>query len=165
MIIAMKKYFILIVLTFLISSFKKSLYAGPDNIAIIAKATASSEWETNYAANINDGIIGISGKGEWASTSKENLRGKVNYPWVQLTWDETQCIDRVVFYDRVDLNSHLAGGSLIFSDGTEMSVNLIPNDGSARVVEFESKEVDWIRFEVSDGTGEHMGLSEIEVFP
>ena len=30
---------------------------------------------------------------------------------------------------------------------------------------FESKQVDWVRFEVTDGVGLELGLSEIEVFP
>jgi predicted alpha-1,2-mannosidase len=59
----------------------------------------------------------------------------------------------------------LGGGTLQFSDGTQLSVNLIPNDGSPRVIEFPAKNINWIKFVVSDGDGDNMGLSEIEVFP
>ncbi len=95
-----------------------ALFAGPDNIALQAKASASAEWNDNFAAaKINDGLIGISEIGEWASDSKENFWGGINYPWIQLDWDENQFIDKIIFYDRVSLKSHLAGGTLLFSVG------------------------------------------------
>ncbi|NOR73679.1 MAG: glycoside hydrolase family 92 protein, partial [Draconibacterium sp.] len=143
-----------------------SVFSGPDNIAPLAKVTVSAELNsTCLASNVIDGLIRISDKGEWASNSKVNFWGGINYPWIQLDWDKNQLIDKIVFYDRPSLKSHLAGGSLHFSDGTELSVNLIPNNGSACVVKFPAKEVKWVRFMVSDGTGDNIGFSEIEVFP
>lgn len=143
-----------------------TIQAGSDNIAIKAKVTASSELSDNYSPqNINDGLIRISDIGEWASDSKTNYWGGVNYPWVKLEWIEHHLIDKIIFYDRVDLKSHMGGGTLQFSDGSEISVNLIPNDGSARVIEFPAKNINWIRFVVTDGEGDHLGFSEIEVFP
>lgn len=142
------------------------LHAGPGNIAGIATVKASVEWDSNFAAaNINDGIIRIPNLGEWASDSHTTFWGAVNYPWIQLSWDTAHCIDKIVFYDRPTLDAHLAGGTLEFSDGSKLSVNLIPNDGSACVVTFPPKSIEWFRFVVTDGTGDHMGLSEIEVFP
>jgi len=41
----------------------------------------------------------------------------------------------------------------------------IPNDGTAKVVEFAPKTTKRLRFEVTDGDGPTLGLSEIEVFP
>ncbi len=143
-----------------------NVLGGPNNIASLAKASASAELNSDYlASNVNDGQIRIHEIGEWASDGKVNFWGGINYPWIQLNWDKTQLIDKIVFYDRPTLDSHLAGGTLKFSDGTELSVNLIPNDGSACVVTFPAKNIEWFRFVVSDGTGDYMGLSEIEVFP
>lgn len=143
-----------------------AVFAGPDNIALQAKASASADLNSNFsAANINDGLIGISDIGEWASDSRENFWGGINYPWIQLEWNENRFIDKIIFYDRVSLKSHLAGGTLQFSDGSEISVNLIPNNGSARMVEFPAREVKWVRFMVTDGKGDNLGFSEIEVFP
>ena len=156
----------LFLLTCFITSINLTLYAGPGNIAPLAKVSASVELNVNYpAGNVVDGLIRIPGIGEWASDSRENPWGGINYPWLQLDWKKKQLIDKIVFYDRAGLESHLGGGTLQFSDGTELSVNLIPNDGSACVVEFPAKEVDWFRFVVMDGTGDNIGLSEIEVFP
>lgn len=58
-----------------------AVFAGPDNIALQAKASASSVLNGSYSAtNINDGLIGISEIGEWASDSRENFWGGINYP-------------------------------------------------------------------------------------
>jgi predicted alpha-1,2-mannosidase len=141
-------------------------FAGPGNIAPMAKASASAGLNGAFAAsNINDGLIGIPGMGEWASDSRETFWGQINYPWIQLDWKESQLIDKIVVYDRSALDSHTAGGTLQFSDGTELSVTLIPNDGRARMIEFPPKKVEWVRFVVTDGEGEHLGLSEMEVYP
>ncbi|HCC70216.1 MAG TPA: glycoside hydrolase, partial [Bacteroidales bacterium] len=143
-----------------------NLLAGPGNIAYLAKVSASVELNSDYPANnIIDGLIRISGIGEWASDSKQNPWGGINYPWIRLDWDQKHLIDKIVFYDRSSLDTHLGGGTLQFSDGSELSVNLIPNDGRARVIEFPAKEIDWFRFVVTDGMGDNIGLSEIEVFP
>src|SRR5690606_10551155 len=74
-------------------------------------------------------------------------------------------INRVVLFDRPSLKEHIAGGRLIFSDGTTIYVNQIPNNGEGKAVNFEPKSVEWVRFETTDGTGSELGLSEIEVFP
>jgi predicted alpha-1,2-mannosidase len=142
------------------------LLAGSNNIALQAIISASAYAGDQYSpAKAADGLIGIQGAGEWASDSYENFWGGINYPWIQLDWPDARLIDKIILYDRVTLSSHTAGGTLFFSDGSELSVQLIPNDGSARVVEFPAKKVTWVRFDVTDGSGNNLGLSEIEVFP
>lgn len=61
------------------------------------------------------------------------------YPWIQLEWDSIVCINKIVLYDRADKNTHTAAGTLYFSDGTSIIVNTIPDDGTPKVVEFDSK--------------------------
>ena len=141
-------------------------FSGPDNIAPLANVSAPAELNNSFSVkNVVDGVIGVDELGEWASDTKVNFWGGVNYPWIQLDWKKEYLIDKIVFYDRVSLHSHLGGGTLQFSDGSQISVNLIPNDGSARVIEFPAKNIKWIRFVVTDGDGDNIGLSEIEVFP
>src|SRR5690606_36934202 len=77
----------------------------------------------------------------------------------------TQAINKIILYDRSAVDEHTAGGRLVFSDGSVIWVNQIPNDGTAKVVEFETKYVTSFRFEVTDGNGNNLGLSEIEVYP
>jgi len=151
---------------FLLLTFVNVILAGPNNIATLAKVSVSTELNSNFSAQkVIDGLIGIHEMGEWASDSKVNFWGGVNYPWIQLDWDEKHFVDKIVFYDRVTPDSHLGGGTLQFSDGSQISVNLIPNNGSPRVIEFPAKNINWIKFVVTDGDGYNIGLSEIEVFP
>ncbi|WP_411031235.1 GH92 family glycosyl hydrolase [Spongiimicrobium sp. 3-5] len=139
--------------------------AGPYNIAPEAKVSASTA-ETGFSANnVVDGIIRISNLGEWASVGSKRAWGETRLPWVQLDWDVSQAINKIVLYDRPTENEHTAGGKLLFSDGTEITVTTIPNNGDPKVVSFPARNVKWVRFVVTDGDGFNLGLSEVEVFP
>ena len=141
-------------------------FAGPDNIAPLATFTASSIWSEDFSAtNIADGHIHMEDYGQWASESGITFWGQIDFPWVKLEWDKARIINKVILFDRPELHSHLAGGRLHFSDGSRIDVFQISNDGSPKVVTFPAKEVEWIRFEAMDGDGEHLGLSELQVFP
>ena len=63
------------------------------------------------------------------------------------------------------MEAHVAGGVLHFSDGSTINVWGLANDGTPKEIEFESRKVEWVRFEVTDAAGTQVGLSEIEVFP
>ena len=140
--------------------------ANPYNIASSTTVTSSSSLDGGKeAANVKDGIIRIPNEGEWASTSGMTFWGAIDYPWIQLKWESPKHINKVILYDRADKSTHTAGGTLIFSNGDEISVTTIPNDGGPQKVSFPSKKVEWIRFEVTDGDGVNLGLSEIEVYP
>lgn len=91
--------------------------------------------------------------------------GQIDYPWIQLDWETPVCINKVILYDRPEKETHIAGGTLHFSDGSSINVCQIPNDGAPKVIEFPARKTQWMRFEVTDGDGENLGLSEIEVFP
>src|SRR5690554_3425446 len=113
------------------------LFAGPDNIAPSDKVTTSSEKNGKYSAlKAIDGLIGIENQGEWASASGRTSWGAIDYPWIKLEWEKPQNINRIILYDRPIQESHIAGGTLHFSDGTSIFVNQIPNDGRAKAVDF-----------------------------
>jgi predicted alpha-1,2-mannosidase len=140
--------------------------AGTDNIAPSATISASTILHPGFAANnVKDGVIGISNIGEWACQGDTTDWGYVRFPWIQLDWAQPQSINRIVLYDRPAYNEHIASGKLVFSDGSIVWVNQIPNDGSAKVVHFETKNVTSVRFVTTDGDGKDLGFSEIEVFP
>lgn len=155
------------ILSFLILSFAfiLSIKAGPDNIACEATVTASSYRGEGVPANVIDGKIRLMNVGEWVSDAIMPYWGEIKFPWIQLDWQETKKISKVIVYDRPDMEAHTAGGELIFSDGSRVSVLNIPNDGSPKVVEFPEKQVKWMRFVATDAIGSYIGLSEIEVFP
>lgn len=127
-------------------------------LAKVATPTVSSQWNANYSANtLNDGIIGVWGSGEWATAGASDTA-----PWAQVTWPTTVGISTVVLYDRPNLTDQITAGKLVFSDGTSLVVDALPNDGAAKTVPVGSKNVTWVRFEVTSSTG-LPGLSEIEV--
>ncbi len=134
-------------------------------VAPQAQVTASSSFSDEYPEQaVADGVIRIHEEGEWACQGSTQFWGAIRYPWLQLTWPETQTIDRVVLYDRPTENEHTAGGLLEFSDGSEVRVFAIPNDGSPKTVTFPAKRTEWVKFVVTDGVGANLGLSEMEVF-
>lgn len=139
--------------------------ATPDNIAPRATVTVSTSLGPQYRGeNVTDGMIGVPGKGEWACLGDTTDWGYIRFPWVQLTWKEPQKINRVVLFDRPSARDHVAGGKLLFSDGSTVWVNQIPNEGFGKEVRFETKTVMWVKFIVTDGKGKDLGFSEIEVF-
>lgn len=139
---------------------------GPDNIATKAKVTASSALNTAFeAAYVTDGIIRVHNKGEWACLGDTTDWGYIRFPWIQLEWSTDQKINRIVLYDRPSLRENIAGGKLVFSDGSSVWVNQIPNDGTGKAITFETKNVRWVKFITTDGTGRNLGFSEIEVYP
>ncbi len=141
-------------------------FAGTDNIAPKAKVTASTELNKNFKAdNVIDGIIGLDGKNEWVCEGAKTYWGYIRHPWIQLDWGTKVGINKIVIYDRPSIEEHVASGRIIFSDGSIVWVNEIPNDGTAKVVKFDTKYVTSFKFEVTDATGKDLGLSEIEVFP
>ncbi|NTS42574.1 glycoside hydrolase family 92 protein [Flavisolibacter sp. BT320] len=147
-------------------AFCLTAFAGPGNIAASAKVSVSTSLNENYkAANLTDGLIGIDGKGEWACEGVTTDWGYIRFPWAQLDWSQPQRINKVVLYDRPSAKEHIAGGKLLFSDGSVVWVNQLPNDGSGKAISFPAKSVTWVRFVVTDGTGSDLGLSEMEVFP
>ena len=141
------------------------LFATTDNIAVSAVVTASTALNEKFtASNIKDGIIGINGKGEWACEGVTTDWGYVRFPWIELNWEQDQPVNKIILYDRASLNEHIASGKLLFSDSSIIWVDEIPNDGTAKVVKFETKNIKWVRFITTDGDGKDLGFSEIEVF-
>ena len=140
--------------------------AGPGNIAPQAKVTVSTFHGPAFKGeNAVDGIIGVDGMGEWACEGDTTDWGYIRLPWIQLTWDQPQLVSKVVLYDRPTLRHNIAGGKLIFSDGSVVWVNQLPADGTGKAIQFPAKRTSWIKFVTHDGTGRDLGFSEIEVYP
>lgn len=142
-----------------------SSFAGTDNIAPFAKLEVSSALSSSFdAKKATDGIIGVEGIGEWACEGVETSWGEIRLPWIQLKWEQAQVVNRIVIYDRANPIDNIAGGKLLFSDGSIVWVNQIPSDGTGKLIQFPSKKITWVKFIATDGTGKDLGLSEIEVF-
>ena len=152
--------------TFLLLFCSWFVYGGPGSIAGKARVTASSEIAgKGEASNIIDGISRIDSKGEWVSKSTVTFWGQIDYPWIQLNWERPQAINKIILFDRATEATHNAGGVLVFSNGTRISVFEIPNNGAPKVVTFPEQTTSWVRFETTDADGPAIGLSEVEVYP
>ena len=124
------------------------------NIASLAGITASSMFSTDYAPDkAVDGIIGKN-CGQWQSGGERN-------PWIKLSWPSTRTLNRIDLFDRPGPDN-ANSGKLVFSDSTTIDVTDIPANGEGTVVTFANKTVDWVRFEVTGGSGTNVGLSEIK---
>lgn len=152
---------ILFVLLFCLSG---PLFVKAQNIAPQAQISVSTEQSGHPASNVTDGIIRVEGLGEWASQGEHMAWGFFELPWIKLEWPKKQSIEKIILYDRPGAQTQIGSGTLVFSDGSKISVAAIPNDGSPKMLSFPAKEVEWVRFDVTDGEGLGMGLSEIEVF-
>lgn len=157
--------FLRLVLSFSILPIATVMAAMGDNIALQAKATASSFVDAFHSPqNVFDGIIRVAGKGTWESKSQETFWGEIDLPWIQMDWNKEVCINKVVLYDLPSPKRNIASGVLRFSDGSLVRVLGIPANGAPRTVEFASRKTRWVRFESTDAEGTQLGLSEIEVF-
>lgn len=130
------------------------------NLAKIAEVTASSAYSAEFIANnVKDGIKGNNGTGEWAS------KGQGPGAWVQLSWSSEVEVSKIILYDRPNENDQVQQATISFSDGSELEIGSLPNDGrSPSVLTLTPyKEITWLRFTVVSSHGPNIGLSEIEV--
>ena len=142
-----------------------SLNAQIKNIGKDATITASSELNSTMSAeNLIDGIIGVDNLGEWACNGTRTSWGYIELPWVHMEWAQPQKVDRIVLYDRPSDKENSASVKMTFSDGSELYVRQIPDNGHGKEVLFETKTIDWVKIEVTDAEGKDVGFSEIEIF-
>ncbi|WP_051703920.1 glycoside hydrolase domain-containing protein [Glycomyces sp. NRRL B-16210] len=130
------------------------------NAAQFAEVTVSSQLDDTASA----GERAVDGRPSRAPGATDWRSAGETDPWIQLSWDEPRTIDKVVLSDRASADSNAGRGMLVFSDGTRRPVARIPADGGERVIEFRPKEVEWVRFEVTGGSGTDVGLNEFEVW-
>ena len=99
---------------------------------------------------------------EWASN------GEKASAFLKLSWDKAQTIDRIWLFDRPNTHAdQVTAGTLIFSDGSSINVDELPDDASAaKEITFSTKEVTWLKFIVTAVKPEtqNIGLAEIAVF-
>lgn len=132
------------------------------NIAPQARISISSETPGN-----NSGIKAVDGvrSGSPCDNGYEWVtNGQLNGAWIQLNWERTYHIKRVMLYDRPNPDDHILSGKLYFDDNSVLYVGSLPNDGTGLLVEIpQGKNIKWLRFEVTSAVGRNTGLSEIEV--
>ncbi|RII18371.1 Glycosyl hydrolase family 92 [Streptomyces sp. YIM 130001] len=129
------------------------------NATQYAKATASSELDKEHGAG-----HAIDGRPQRAPTDVEWASAGEKQPWIELTWDKPRTLHQVVLSDRADKDSNVRSGTLEFSDGSRVSVDDIPADGSRKSVRFDKRKVTSVKFTATGGEGTDVGLNEIEAW-
>jgi len=143
------------------------------NIARAASVVVSSsarsarpmtELHQYFGEGAVDGVVDPAGGktlNEWVSD------GETTTGFIRLTWREPQKMAKIWLFDRPDLKNQVTSGMLVFSDGSTIKVDSLPNDArAAREVMFPEKNVSWLAF-VIDGVSVptiNTGLAEIAVF-
>lgn len=133
------------------------------NVAGLATATASSQGTDppQPASSATDGIIeGFPGYQPWEWVSNGQLAGA----WLKLTWPKPMTISQVVLYSRMDGTDDIQSGTLAFSDGSSVPVGQLPVTGNGYLVSFPPKTVTSMQLNVTNASGEAVGLTEIEVY-
>ena len=97
---------------------------------------------------------------EWATN------GQGAGAWLKLTWSSVYVVDKVVLYDRPNLNDQILSATLTFNDGSTVQVGPLDNAGAATVVTFAPKSISQMTMTVNtvSGTTQNIGLAEIQVY-
>lgn len=135
------------------------------NIASLATVTASSQSiETNQQAlKAIDGVAdGWPGNypHEWVTSGEEANA------WIQLNWNSSYEVYRVVLHDRPNLNDRITSAMLTFSNGAGITVPALDNAGAGvqfNVGPFVTNSLRVTVLTVSGSTSS-IGLSELEVY-
>jgi len=157
------------------------------NLAYPATVTASSENtgpEQQLCSKVIDGIVLGDGiykvrtdaysqdstridepTQNWANREYEwKTKGETSGAWVQLTWQKTITANRIMLYDRPDLDENITGGKLVFSDGSSINLPTLNRNGSATTIDFGTKTFSWVKLVIDKTEGTNAGLAEFEVY-
>lgn len=139
--------------------------AAEANVARSAAVGASSENVATgqLAVRVVDGFT----EGYPTDYTKEWVSlGERAGAWVELSWAAPVSLNRVVLFDRPNLLDQVKGGTLLFSDGSSVSVGELPNDGSGLVVTFPARSVTGVRLTITSASAStvNSGLSEFQAW-
>ena len=134
-----------------------------NNVALSARVSANGS-EAGYSP---DGAIdGVPG-GYPGDRTQEWSSGRLTGGVLRLDWDKPQTVDRILLYDRPNLDDQVTSGLLTFSDGTTLPVGDLPDDAKTpHEVRFPAKTVTWLSFTITGvkPTTKNGGLAEIAVY-
>lgn len=133
------------------------------NLGPVAEVTASSE-SVSTSQTKDKAIDGVA-DGNTRYPDKEWVtNGETAGAWIQLDWDASHTVNKVVLYDRPNTVEQITGATLTFSDGSSVRVHALENTGRPIVIEFAPRDTSFIRLTVDSATGQNIGLAEFEVF-
>jgi hypothetical protein len=106
-----------------------------------------------------DGYPGDATK-EWATA------GGGAGSWLKLSWSSAQSVNKIVLYDRPNLNDQITGGTIQFSDGSSITISALNNDGTATTFTFANRTITSLTLNITavSATTQNVGLAEIQVY-
>ena len=137
--------------------------AGGADVALTATATASSQTSAQPASAAIDGIV----SGYPYDSSKEwSTNGGGANSWLTLTWSSPVTLATIILHDRINLNDQITSGTLTFSNGTQIQVGALPNDGSGLTVNVPDITTTTLTLTVNSvsASTQNVGLAEIEAW-
>lgn len=138
-----------------------SLSYAASSVVVSEEDDTARQWGTNAIDGIVDGYV-TDPLREWVT------QGQTAGAWIELTWDPPRTIDRVILYDRPNLNEQIQNANLVFTlDGTSETIEDIgplSDDGSGDIFDFAPRRVDSVKLEIVAARGANTGLAEFEVF-
>ncbi|HCC07213.1 MAG TPA: hypothetical protein DEP72_03475 [Clostridiales bacterium] len=134
-----------------------------------ATVTASSQNNDTqqYCNNVINGlIVGFPYRNdlfnfysnEWATL------GEIAGAWVQLSWQTPIEANRIILYDRPNFTEQIIRATLTFSNGSNIGIGPLVNNGSPYIINFPRKTFSWVKLTLVEGAGYNIGLSEFEVY-
>jgi len=129
-------------------------------VAVSSENVSTGQLGVKAVDGVVDGTGGVPGDPakEWAT-----LR-QLSGAWITLTWGTPQTVKRVILNDRPNLTDRVRAGTLLFSDGSTISVSILPNNGADLVVDFSPRTVTWVKFTITKAVGSNIGLAEFQVY-
>ena len=140
---------------------------GDANAATNVASSASVTVSTENVATGQLGVRAVDGVADgWPGdyTKEWSTTGQLSGAWITLEWSGFQDINQIRLYDRPNLTDQVLSGTLIFSDGSSVPVGTLPNNGTALTVNFPTRSVTWVSFNIDSAGGQNIGLAEIEVY-
>ncbi|GAA5913245.1 hypothetical protein JCM8208_003245 [Rhodotorula glutinis] len=144
---------------------------GSSSLDLALNATASaSTWNDATSQTPDKAIDGV------VSGYKENGSGDYTKEWASdhegagatfaLTWSSSITANRVVLFDRPNLNDQVTSGYIKFSDQSTVTIPTLANDGSATTIDFADKTFSSAVLYITGvtNTTSNVGLAEFQVF-
>jgi hypothetical protein len=66
-------------------------------------------------------------------------------------------------HDRPNVDDNVRAGTLLFSDGSSVSVGTLPNNGTGLTISFAAKTITAVQFRIDNAVGRNIGLAEFKV--
>lgn len=83
---------------------------------------------------------------------------------VQITLRDVVTANCIYLYDNPNESENILAGHLTFNDGTTIEFGELNKDGSATIISFPEKQIQWFEIVPTETEGSHPGLSEIELY-